>query len=103
MARNGRSVGVERESHEHPWHGCSPVDGSPEGAQSLSATVNLNSHHFAGVLAALRAGEFDRAACGAMILRRRDPQLADQAYRLRLDAAIPFNLVDPTDSGRNST
>jgi hypothetical protein len=52
-------------------------------------------------LAALRAGEFDRAACGAMILRRPDPQLADQAYRLRLDAAVPFKLVDPANSERS--
>jgi hypothetical protein len=48
-------------------------------------------------LAALRAGEFERAACGVMILRRSDPQLGDQAFRVRLDAEVPFKLVDPAN------
>jgi hypothetical protein len=46
-------------------------------------------------LAALRAGEFDRAACGAVIVERRNPQLGDQAFRVRLDADVPFKLADP--------
>jgi hypothetical protein len=45
-------------------------------------------------LAALRAGEFERAACGAMIVVRPDPQLGDQAFRVRLDAEVPFKLAD---------
>ncbi len=56
-------------------------------------------HYTAAVefLAALRAGEFERAACGAMIVVRLDPQLGDQAFRVRLDAAVPFKLADPTN------
>jgi hypothetical protein len=48
-------------------------------------------------LAALRAGEFDRAACGAMIVGRPDPHLGDQAFRVRLDAEVPFKLADPAN------
>jgi hypothetical protein len=66
----------------------------------LSATVNLNSHHFAGVLAALRAGEFDRAACGAMIVVPPDAQ-PGHTFRLHLDALVPFKLVDPANSERS--
>ena len=56
-------------------------------------------HHTTAVefLAALRAGEFDRAACGAMILVRPDPQLGDQAFRVRLDAEVPFKPADPAN------
>ena len=70
-------------------------------------TVGYLHHTTAlGFLAALRAGEFDRAACGAMIVMRPDPQLGDQALRLRLDAEVPFMLVDPanltaSDQGAN--
>jgi hypothetical protein len=54
-------------------------------------------HHTAALefLAALRAGDFDRAACGAMIVVRPDPQLGNQAFRLRLDAEVPFKLAAP--------
>jgi hypothetical protein len=48
-------------------------------------------------LAGLRAGEFERAACGAMIVGRPDPQLGDQAFRVRLDAGVPFKLADPAN------
>jgi hypothetical protein len=53
-------------------------------------------HHTTAVefLAALRAGEFDRAACGAMIVVRPDPQHGDHAFRVRLDAEVPFKLAD---------
>jgi hypothetical protein len=47
-------------------------------------------------LEALRAYEFDRAACGAMISIRPEPQLGDQAFRVDLDALVPFKLIDPT-------
>jgi hypothetical protein len=48
-------------------------------------------------LAALRADEFERAACGAMIVGRPDPQLGDQTFRVRLDADVPFKLADPAN------
>jgi hypothetical protein len=59
-------------------------------------------HHTTALefLAALRAGEFDRAACGAVIVGRPDPQLGDQAFRafrVRLDAEVPFKLADPAN------
>jgi hypothetical protein len=61
-------------------------------------TVGYLHHTTAlGFLAALRAGVFDRAACGAMIVMRPDPQRGDQALRLRLDAEVPFMLVDPAN------
>jgi hypothetical protein len=61
-----------------------------------NATVGYLHHTTAlEFLAALRAGEFERAACGAMIVRRPDPQLGDQAFRVRLDAEVPFKLADP--------
>jgi len=46
-------------------------------------------------LAALRAGDFERAACGAMIVVRLDPQHGNQAFRVRLDAKVPFRLEEP--------
>jgi hypothetical protein len=60
-------------------------------------------HHTTSLefLAALRAGEFDRAACGPMIVRRPDQHLGDQAFRLRLDAQVPFKLADPANSERS--
>jgi hypothetical protein len=56
-------------------------------------------HHTtaAEFLEALRTYEFDRAACGARILIRPEPQLGDHAFRVRLDAVVPFNLVDPVN------
>jgi hypothetical protein len=79
-----------------------------------NATVGYLHHTTAlEFLAALRAGEFDRAACGAMIVVRPDPQPGDQALRLRLDAEVPFKLAEPAnqtasdqkqaDSGSNSS
>jgi hypothetical protein len=62
------------------------------------ATVGYLHHTTAlEFLAALRAGEFERAACGAMIVARPDPQLGDQAFRVRLDAAVPLKLADPAN------
>jgi hypothetical protein len=66
-----------------------------------NATVGYLHHTTAlEFLAALRAGEFERAACGAVIVERPDPQLGDQAFRVRLDAEVPFKLADPAN--RNS-
>jgi hypothetical protein len=62
------------------------------------ATVGYLQHTAALVfLSALRAGEFERAACGAMIVVRPDPQYGNQAFRIRLDAGVPFILADPAD------
>jgi hypothetical protein len=47
-------------------------------------------------LAALRASNFDRAACAAMIVVRPNPQLGD-TFRVRIDAVAPFKLVEPPD------
>jgi hypothetical protein len=54
-------------------------------------------HHTTALefLAALLEGHLDRAACGAMIVVRPDPQLGNQAFRLRLDAEVPLKLADP--------
>lgn len=54
-------------------------------------------HHTTALefLAALRAGDFDRAACGAKVVVMADPQLGDQAFRVHLDAEVPFKLADP--------
>src|SRR5580693_6854843 len=61
-----------------------------------NATVGYLHHTTAlEFLAALRAGEFERAACGAMIVGRPDPQLGGQTFRVRLDAEVPFKLADP--------
>jgi hypothetical protein len=47
------------------------------------------------LLAALRVFGADRAACAAMIVARRDPALGDQThFRVRLDAATPFNFLE---------
>jgi hypothetical protein len=61
-------------------------------------------HHTTAVefLAALRAGEFDRAACAAIIVVRPDPQLGDQAFRLRLDAEVPFKLANAGTKAANA-
>jgi hypothetical protein len=60
------------------------------------ATVGYLHHTTAmEFLAALRAGEYRRAACGAIIVRRADPQHGDQAFCIRLDAGVPFKLADP--------
>jgi hypothetical protein len=48
-------------------------------------------------LTALHASEFHRAACAAMIVVRPDLQLGNQAFRLRLDAEVPFKLADPVN------
>jgi hypothetical protein len=62
------------------------------------ATVGYLQHTAALVfLSALRAGDFDRAACGAMIVGQPDPQHGDQAFRVRLDAELPFTLADPAN------
>ena len=61
-------------------------------------TVGYLQHTAALVfLSALRAGEFDRAACGAMIVGQPDPQNGDQPFRIRLDADLPFKLADPAN------
>jgi hypothetical protein len=64
-----------------------------------NATVGY-LHHTTAVefLSALRAGEFERGACGAMTVARLDPQLGGQAFRVRLDADVPFKLADPAAS-----
>ncbi len=53
-------------------------------------------HHTTALefLAALRPSKFDRAASAAMVVVRPDPELGD-TFRVRLDAVVPFNLVDP--------
>jgi hypothetical protein len=48
-------------------------------------------------LTALRVADFERAACAAMIVVRPDLQLGNQAFRVRLDAEVPFKLVDPAN------
>ena len=63
-----------------------------------NATVGYLHHTTAlEFLDALRAGEFERAACGAMIVGRPDPHHGDQAFRLRLDVEVPFKLADPAN------
>ena len=59
-------------------------------------------HHTTAMefLAALRPSKFDWAACGAMIVARPDPKLGD-TFRVRLDAVVPFKLVDPANSERS--
>jgi hypothetical protein len=52
-------------------------------------------------LAALRAGEFDRAACGSMIVVMLSAQNGDQTFRVRLDAEVPFKLTEPSDQARD--
>jgi hypothetical protein len=60
------------------------------------ATVGYLHHTTAlEFLAALRTGAFDRAACGAIVVAMADPQLGDQAFRIRLDAEVPLKLADP--------
>ena len=62
------------------------------------ATVGYLQHTAALVfLSALRAGEFDRAACGAMIVGQPDQQNGEQPFRVRLDAELPFKLADPAN------
>ena len=62
------------------------------------ATVGYLHHTTAlEFLTALRAGEFERAACGAMIVVRPDPRHGDEAFRVRLDAEVPFKLADPAN------
>jgi hypothetical protein len=62
------------------------------------ATVGYLHHTTAmEFLAALQAGKYERAACGAIIVRRPDPQHGDQAFRVRLDAVVPFKLADPAN------
>jgi hypothetical protein len=59
-----------------------------------NATVGyLHQTNAVEFLAALRAGKFERAACGAVIVGRPAPQLGDHAFRVRLDAEVPFKLV----------
>jgi hypothetical protein len=48
------------------------------------------------LLSALRAGNFDRAACRALVFARPDPVNAGRVYhRVRLDAIVPFKLENP--------
>jgi hypothetical protein len=51
--------------------------------------------------AALRAANFERAACGAMIVMMLNAQDGDQRFRVRLDAEVPFKLTEPPDQVRD--
>jgi hypothetical protein len=73
----------------------------------------LNQTTALELLTALRAGKFDRAACGSTIDIRPDPLLGDidirpgpllgdKAFRIRLDAMVPFKLADPADQAPTS-
>jgi hypothetical protein len=80
---------------------------NPRGPDTVAVRIGKTIvgylHQTASVefLAALRTNEFERAACGAMIVVRLDPQLGDQAFRVRLDAELPFKLKKPPDQPRD--
>jgi hypothetical protein len=52
-------------------------------------------------LAALRVGDYDRAACGSMIVVMLNAQNGEQTFRVRLDAETPFKLAEPPSQARN--
>lgn len=74
---------------------------SPRGRDAVAVrkgeTTIAYLHHTTAVefMSALRANEFERAACAATIIARPDPQLGKTVFSLRLDAEVPFKLVAP--------
>jgi len=77
-----------------------PQPTSTRGGDSVAVRIGNDTvgylHHTTALefLAALRPSKFDRAACAAEIVVRPDPQLGD-TFRVRLDAVVPFKLVEP--------
>ena len=77
-----------------------PQSTSTRGDDSVAVRIGNDTvgylHHTTALefLAALRSSKFDRAACAAEIVVRPDPQLGD-TFRVRLDAVVPFKLVEP--------
>jgi hypothetical protein len=77
-----------------------PQPTSTRGGDSVAVRIGNDTvgylHHTTALefLAALRPSKFDRAACAAEIIVRPDPQLGE-TFRVRLDAVVPFKLVEP--------
>ena len=80
-----------------------PQPSSPRGRDAVAVrkgdTTIAYLHHTTAVefMSALRANEFERAACAATIIARPDPQLGKTVFSLRLDAEVPFKLMTPSD------
>jgi hypothetical protein len=80
-----------------------PQPSSPRGRDAVVVRIGETTigylHHTTAVefMTALRANEFERAACAATIIARPDSQLGKQTFSLRLDAVIPFKLVVPNN------
>jgi hypothetical protein len=76
-----------------------PQPTSTRGDDSVTVRIGNETvgylHHTTALefLAALRPSKFDRAACAAEIVVRPDPQVGE-TFRVRLDAVVPFQLVD---------
>jgi hypothetical protein len=76
-----------------------PQPSSPRGRDAVAVRKGEMTiaylHHTTAVefMSALRAKEFERAACAATVIARPDPQLGKTVFSLRLDAEVPFKLV----------
>jgi hypothetical protein len=81
-----------------------PQPSSPRGRDAVAVRKGETTigylHHTTAVefMSALRANEFERAACAATVIARPDPQLGKTVFSLRLDAEVPFKLVTPRNN-----
>jgi hypothetical protein len=78
-----------------------PRPGHPRGPDTVAVRIEdatIGYLHPTGArmfMAAIAQAGADRAACAAIIEARWDPALSDQPYfRARLDAAMPFKILD---------
>jgi hypothetical protein len=111
MPSNGRSwSGCARAASTHPRFPALliPQPTNARGRDTVAVRIHdvvvgyLHQTTAQAFLAALRTNEFDRGVCAAMLIVRQEPQLGDQAFRVRLDALVPFKLADAANQAPGS-